>query len=230
MTSARARARRALRLGNRIAPGRFVVFLVLLPLGTLGYHALFDSQGWSDAAAMGFDFAALVFIISLWPLFAQCSVEVLRRHSRDNDANRMLVLVVTTLVTLAAMAAITGELPRAQQGDYLAMTKLVGTLLLIWLFANLVYTLHYAHFYYASDSANGGDVGGLDFPGTKIPDYRDFAYFSFTIGMTFQTSDVAIRAAKLRHVAVLHGFGAFVFNIGLIAFTINALGGAGGGG
>ena len=55
--------------------------------------------------------------------------------------------------------------------------------------------------------------------------YKDFAYFAFTLGMTFQTSDVSIRAAKLRHVVLLHSFGAFTFNIGVIAFTINALGG-----
>jgi uncharacterized membrane protein len=128
------------------------------------------------------------------------------------------------------MAAITGELPHAKHGDKLAMAKLIGTLLVTWLFANLVYTLHYAHYYYATDPdaggpEGGGDLGGLDFPGTKVPDYKDFAYFAFTLGMTFQTSDVSIRARPLRHVALLHSFGAFVFNIGVIAFTINALGG-----
>ncbi|HUQ14296.1 MAG TPA: DUF1345 domain-containing protein [Novosphingobium sp.] len=218
----------ALRLGNRIAPARFLVFLALLPAGAFAYRALVPAAAWTDAAAIGFDFAAMVFVVSLWPLFTDVTAEQLRAHSRDNDANRMLVLVVTTLVTLAAMAAIAGELPRAKDGDVLAMAKLVGTLLLIWLFANLVFTLHYAHYFYTSERSKGGDVGGLDFPGTKVPDYRDFAYFAFTVGMTFQTSDVAIRADKLRHVVLLHGFGAFVFNIGVIAFTINALGGGSG--
>ena len=215
----------ALRLGNRIAPPRFIAFLALLPIGYFAYSALLPDSGWSDAAAMAFDFAALVFIGSLYPLFSDCSVAQMRAHSQANDANRMLVLVITTLVTFAVMAAITGELPHAKDGDKLAMAKLVGTLLLIWLFANLVFTIHYAHYYYATDPDKGGDVGGLDFPGTKVPDYKDFGYFAFTLGMTFQTADVAIRANRVRHVALLHSFGAFVFNIGVIAFTINALGG-----
>ena len=215
----------ALRLGNRIAPARFIVFLVLLPLGYFGYSALFPAQGWGDAAAMGFDFAAAVFIVSLYPLLNDSSAAQLRVHAQANDANRTLVLLITTLVMFAVMAAITGELPLAKDGDKLAMAKLIGTLLLTWLFANLVFTLHYAHYYYATDPEKGGDVGGLDFPGTKVPDYKDFAYFAFTVGMTFQTSDVAIRAGRLRHVALLHSFGAFVFNIGVIAFTLNALGG-----
>ena len=215
----------AQRLGNRIAPPRFIVFLVLLPLGYFGYSALFPAQGWGDAAAMGFDFAAAVFIASLYPLLNDTSAEQLRAHAQANDANRVLVLLITTLVTFAVMAAITGELPLAKDGDKLAMAKLIGTLLLTWLFANLVYTLHYAHYYYATDPEKGGDVGGLDFPGTKVPDYKDFAYFAFTVGMTFQTSDVAIRARPLRHVALLHSFVAFVFNIGVIAFVINAVGG-----
>lgn len=212
------------RLGNHIAPPRFLVFLVLFGVVSLGWHASVPDSGWADAATMGFDFAAAVFIASLWPLFSECSPERLRTHSRENDANRLLVLIVTTLVTAVVMAAIAGELPQAKAGDLLAMVKLTGTLLMIWLFANLVYTLHYAHYYYATEPENGGDVGGLEFKGTSVPDYSDFAYFAFTLGMTFQTSDVTIRAQPLRHVALLHSFAAFIFNIGVIAFTINAIG------
>ena len=220
---------RALRLGNRIAPPRFLACLVRLPAATLAWRAAVPGSGWADAAAIGFDLAAAVFIVSLWPLFAQTSPAQLRAHSRDNDANRLLVLVVTTLLTIAVMAAIAAELPLARQGDVAAIARLVGTLLAVWLFANLVYTLHYAHFFYAAGNGKGGpDVGavagGLDFPGTDTPDYRDFAYFAFTLGMTFQTSDVSVTARELRHVVLLHSFAAFVFNLGVIAFTINALG------
>ena len=83
--------------------------------------------------------------------------------------------------------------------------------------------LHYAHGYYVQDES-GGDCRGLDFPGTRTPDYGDFAYFAFTLGMTFQTSDVAISSPATRRVVLLHTFAAFVFNIGVIAFTINLLG------
>lgn len=216
----------AKRLGNKLAPPRFLLFIVLFGAAVAGWRAAVPGSGWADQVSMAFNISATVFIASLWPLFSECSPDRLRAHSQENNANRLLVLIVTTMVTIVVMAAIAGELPEAKAGDTIAMFKLVGTLLMIWLFANLVYTLHYAHYFYATDVDKGGDVGGLVFPGTTVPDYRDFAYFAFTLGMTFQTSDVAIRARPLRHIALLHCFAAFVFNLGVIAFTINAIGGS----
>ena len=220
-----SRAAEVLKLGNRIAPPRFLLFLVLLPLALFAYRAALDTAEWLDPLAMAFDFAAAMFLLSLLPLLRDSEAADIRKHAAANDANRVALLVITTLLTFAVMAAITGELKGAQGGDRVAMAKLIGTLLLIWLFANTVYALHYAHLYYASDEKTGKDAAGLDFPGTKTPDYRDFAYFAGTLGMTFQTSDVSITAPRIRHVALLHSFAAFVFNIGVIAFTINTLGG-----
>ena len=233
MTARRRGARRArvtrpqpsaASIGNRLAPARFLLFLALLPAGFFAYRAAFPPPHWGDAAAIAFDAAALVFLVSLLPLVRESDAAAMREHAAANDANRFLVLVLTTLLGFAVMAAIAGEMADARGGDAIAAAKLIGTLLLIWLFANSVYTLHYAHAWYAR-SDNGGDSGGLEFPATVTPDYRDFAYFAFTLGMTFQTSDVTITASALRHVALLHCFGAFVFNIGVIAFAINALGG-----
>lgn len=215
----------ALKLGNRIAPPRFVAFLVLLPLALFAYRAALDTTEWLDPLAMAFDFAAAVFLLSLFPLLRDSDSADIRKHAAENDANRVALLVITTLLTFAVMAAITAELDAAQGGDRIAMVKLIGTLLLIWLFANTVFALHYAHLYYASDEKTGKDAAGLDFPGTKAPDYKDFAYFAGTLGMTFQTSDVSITAPRIRHIVLLHSFAAFVFNIGVIAFTINTLGG-----
>jgi uncharacterized membrane protein len=213
-------------IGNRIAPARFVLFLVLLPAALFAYRLLFRTREWLDPLAIAFDFAALVFLLSLAPLMRACEAAEIRKHSRENDAYRVLVLIVTSLVTFTVLAAISGELKGAQSGDMGALAKLLGTLLLAWLFANSVFALHYAHLYYSREPGSGKDAAGLEFPATKTPDYRDFAYFAFTLGMTFQTSDVAITAPRIRHVALLHSFVAFVFNIGVIAFTINTLGGA----
>nr|WP_230487717.1 DUF1345 domain-containing protein [Novosphingobium sp. ES2-1] len=209
-------------LGNRLAPPRFVLFLVLLLAAFCGYLQIPGAKQIADAAALSFDLAAGVFLLSLLPLLRDSDVTQMRAHATANDANRVLVLAITTIVTMVVLAAISGELPRASGGDRLAMVKLVGTLLLTWLFANSVYALHYAHLFYTS--RDGKDAGGIDFPGTKTPDYLDFAYFSFTLGMTFQTSDTEITSKTVRRIATLHSFAAFVFNIGVIAFTINALG------
>jgi uncharacterized membrane protein len=209
-------------LGNRLAPPRFILFLILLTGGFFGFLHFSPDRGLADAAAMGFDLASSAFLLSLLPLLRGGSVANMREQAAANDANRVLVLAITTIVTMVVLAAISGELPKASAGSREAMVKLVGTLLLTWLFANTVYALHYAHLFYSS--RDGADAGGIDFPGTKTPDYLDFAYFSFTLGMTFQTSDTEITARPIRRIATLHSFAAFVFNIGVIAFTINALG------
>lgn len=212
-------------LGERLAPPRFVLFLALLVAGLAGHWLWNWAENLADAVAMSFDLAALVFLLSLVPLLHDTDVATIRHHADANDANRVLVLIVTTVATMVVMAAIAGELPRAMSGEGFAMAKLVSTLAVTWLFANAVYALHYAHLYYSSRPDTGGDAGGIEFPGESAPDYLDFIYFSFTLGMTFQTSDVQITGRSIRRIATLHSLVAFVFNLGVIAFTINALGG-----
>ena len=210
-------------IGNWLAPKRFLLFLAFIPAAFVAQRAAFGAQQWADSAAMAFDAAALVFLLSLAPLVRESDAAAMRAHAADNDANRGLVLVLTTLVGFAVMGAIAGELPGARAGEPLTILKLLGTLLLIWLFANSMFALHYAHAFYTQEG--GADAGGIEVPGTTAPDYADFAYFAFTFGMTFQTSDVQIASRRVRRVVLLHCFAAFVFNIGVIAFAINALGG-----
>jgi uncharacterized membrane protein len=83
--------------------------------------------------------------------------------------------------------------------------------------------LHYAHIYYVEDG--GKDSGGISIPGCDEPDYWDFVYFSFTLGMTFQTSDTQIESWRIRRISIGQCLAAFVFNIGVLAFSINVLGG-----
>jgi uncharacterized membrane protein len=213
----------AWQLGRRLAPPRFLIFLGLLIAGFFAHRAVF-AAGWAEAAALAFDLAAAVFLVSLVPLLGESGPAVIRRHADANDTNRVLVLGITGLVAVVVMAAIAGELPGARGGDLASVAKLVITLLLIWLFTNCVYALHYAHDYYPA-RPEGGDCGGIDFPGTPQPAYSDFIYFALTLGMTFQTSDTDITSRRVRNVALFHSFTAFLFNIGVIAFTINALGG-----
>lgn len=214
-----------LRFGQRFAPLRFVLFIALLLAG-------FAARGWmtnfadlADALVVGFDFAVAGFLLSLIPLLRECDRATMRRHSEENDANRTVVLAVSTLITLVVMAAIAGELPAAKHREPGALLRLIVTLLLTWLFANVVYALHYAHEYYRAGKAPGEEAGGLDFPGSGHPDYLDFAYFSLTLGMTFQTSDVEISSRSIRRIVTAHSCAAFIFNIGVIAFTINGIGG-----
>jgi len=227
VTEATRQARKAATVGNRIAPRRYLLFLAVLVCGYIAYRSAWPTTRPSEGAAMAFDAAAIVFLGSLLPLLRDSRPETIRAHAERNNANRPLILVVTTLLTFVAMAAIAGELDAARSGVTMAILKLVGTLLLIWLVANTTYALHYAHAYYTHSDDTGSDAGGIDFPGTRTPAYDDFLYFAFTLGMTFQTSDANITASGIRRVALLHSFAAFAFSIGVIAFTINVLGGVG---
>jgi len=215
-----------LALARHVAPPRFLAFLVLLPLAGFVHHQLFHPHSWTKSLAIGFDFAAALFLLSLLPLLRERGADAIRARADANEANRIVVLVIASTMTMVVMSAIAGELPAARSGDPIGIVQLVATLLLIWFFANSVYALHYAHDYYSGHPDHGQDCRGLTFPGTDEPGYADFAYFAFTLGMTFQTSDVEISTTRIRGVALLHSFAAFVFNIGVIAFTINALGGA----
>ena len=95
----------------------------------------------------------------------------------------------------------------------------IATLVLAWVFANLVFTFHYSHLYY--DQIGGGDRKGLDFPGTDKPTFSDFCYFAFVLGMTCQVSDVTINDSALRQTATAHGVAAFFFNLGVLALAVN---------
>lgn len=210
-------------LGNRIAPPRFLMFVAVLIAGAAGFHAAGFPR--SDSLEYGFNIAAVLFLLSMWPLLGDVGAERMREHSQANDANRALVLIITVVISLAVFAAIGGDLPRAQKGDMTAMGSLIGTLFLAWTYSNTVFALHYAHAFYSIAPKEGGDVGGMDFKGTKEPDYWDFLYFSMTVGMSFAASDVDVTRGAVRRVVIVQALIAFVYNIGVVAFIINALGG-----
>ncbi|MBA3898464.1 MAG: DUF1345 domain-containing protein [Sphingomonadaceae bacterium] len=168
----------------------------------------------------GFDIAAVFFLLAITPVIREHDAAVIRRHASENDANRVVLLFITSVVMVAILTAVASEMI-AKDGDGPPKGLIVGTLAVAWLFSNTVYALHYAHLYYRQ-----GSKGGLDFSGAGDPDYGDFVYFAFTLGMTFQTSDTAVTARHMRRIVTIHSLAAFVFNIGVLAFTINVLGGS----
>lgn len=207
-------------VGTYLAPERFLAFLVVLALATwlAAQQAPFER-----AMMIGFDVAALIFLVIITPLLRRDPGHM-RESSRQNDANRATLLAVSGVVILAILIAIGAEVSQKDRLDGTAKGLVIATLALAWLFSNAVYALHYAHIF-CLPGHGGRDEGGLDFPGSGDPDYADFFYFAFTLGMTFQTSDVGICSRRMRQIVLMHCIAAFVFNIGVLAFTINVLGG-----
>lgn len=205
------------RIGSTIAPPRFLLFLFALATGTA---ALIPLMGVAQGIMAAFDIAAALFLATIAPLLRSPAASI-RQHAQGNDANRGLLLAISIVVTLVILASVTSEM--SDMKNRVTVTLVVGTLVLCWLFSNAVWALHYAHLFYAA-SVGGGDSQGLVFPGCDEPNYWDFVYFSFTLGMTFQTSDVAITATDMRKPVIAQSLAAFIFNIGVLAFSINVLG------
>jgi uncharacterized membrane protein len=206
-------------LGTRVAPARFVAFCIVFGASlVVAIPALGPGRGTMAA----FDAASLLFLVSIVPLSNCTGAAEMRRRAKGNDANRVGLLALTGLVMIVILIVVAGEIRAKSDGATVGLV--VGTLALAWLFSNTIYALHYAHIYYLGDE-HGADLAGLAFPECDEPDYWDFIYFAFTLGMTFQTSDVEMTSRKMRRVATGQCLAAFVFNIGVLAFTINVLGG-----
>ncbi|HEX6072053.1 MAG TPA: DUF1345 domain-containing protein [Sphingomicrobium sp.] len=208
-----------MRIGNRIAPPHFLAFLVVLFVALpLSVRAIHD---WTLAIMTAFDAAALVFLLSSAPLLGTREAKVIERHAQANDANRTMLLAITALVMAVLLISIAAETVGHRPQPF-TKAVIIATLVIAWLFSNSIYALHYAHLAYRKGPARG--CAGVEFPGTDVPVYWDFVYFAFTLGMTFQTSDVTISDRNIRRVVTMHCLAAFLFNIGVLAFTINVLG------
>ena len=198
-------------------PWRYSLFL-LLCLTAVGFGLWLP---WYQAIMAGFDLAALSYAATLPPLF-RLDAAGIREKAKPEDADRILLLALTAVTMITILTAVAAELTQGDAPDRLAVALVIATLAIAWCFSNMIYAIHYAHLFY-DDSRGGGDRGGVEFPKTKSPDYWDFVYFAFTLGMTFQTSDVEITDGQWRKVVIFHSVAAFVFNIGVIAFSINIL-------
>lgn len=205
------------RLGSTIAPPRFLLFLGAL---VAGLAVMIPLLGPARGIMAGFDIASGVFLATLAPLL-RSKAAAMRDHARINDANRGWLLAISVLVTLVILVSVASEM--SDMKSPVTVTLVIATLVLCWLFSNTIWALHYAHLFYVG-AEDGGDSGGLDFPESTEPNYWDFLYFSFTLGMTFQTSDVAITATAMRQPVIVQSLAAFIFNIGVLAFSINVLG------
>lgn len=207
-------------VGNMIAPWRFLVFLIALVAAAAIACVLI--RDWPLGIMAGFDFAALLFIALCTPLLNIREAKRIEELARKNDGNRTILLGITGIVMAVLMLSIAAETVGRHPEPY-TKVLIILTLGVAWTFSNTIYALHYAHVAYVHPKAG---CHGLDFPATKEPMYCDFVYFAFTLGMTFQTSDVTITSEQVRRIVTVHCLAAFFFNIGVLAFTINVLGSA----
>ena len=159
-------------------------------------------------------------------MLADASHESIRRRAQSQDEGRFAVLVLACLAALASIAAIVAQLAATKEmtGLYkgLHVSLAAATILGSFAFIHLTFALHYAHeFVLERRQKHTPEACGLVFPGTEMPDYFDFLYFSFVIGVAGQTADVAISSQPMRRVALIHCVLSFLFNTTVLALTIN---------
>jgi uncharacterized membrane protein len=165
---------------------------------------------------------AVVYIGFTWYRMLRSNVSRIRQRAADTDFSDVLVLCLSIAAALASIAGIgieLGGLKNAPPEQALANAGTAFlTILISWVFLHTLFTTHYAHHFYADDSGKPP----IRFPDDiKEPNYWDFLYFTFTIGVASQTADVAIATTPMRKLALLHSVLSFLFNTTILALAIN---------
>jgi len=176
------------------------------------------------------DSGMLCFLALTWSLMVKATPETMQRNAQSEDEGRLTILSLVTAAACASILAI-GFMLKDSKGIpptilVLHVTLAVVTIVGSWLLVHTIFASHYAHEYYRTGkSLEECKADGLDFPSDIEPDYWDFLYFSFIIGMTSQVSDVQVTSRSMRRLALLHGILSFFFNTAIVAMTINTLAG-----
>jgi len=173
---------------------------------------------------LAFNLAAASFLILIFRMMSRSTLASMRQRAELQREGRWVVLGTSIVVSLVTLVALSLELHTKNGGAPMQVILSALSIVLVWIFVNIMFTLHYAHDFY---DAHDHKTPGLAFPGTEEPDYWDFMYFAFVLGMTFQVSDVQIASRAMRRFALLHSMLAFFFNVVIIALTVNIIAGPG---
>ncbi|MDR6809780.1 putative membrane protein [Dyadobacter sp. BE34] len=169
-----------------------------------------------------------------WTTILSSHPSDVRHEVHQQDSSRAIIFLFVVSASFVSLLAVLFLLQDARKNA--SWSELTGHVLLTfaciifsWVLIHTIFTLRYAHLFYCNieDDQDGRNQqpSGVDFPNETEPDYLDFTYFAFVIGMTFQVSDVSITSKEIRRLALIHGVLSFAFNTLLVALTINIISG-----
>jgi len=183
--------------------------------------ALVAGGGWTVAISACWAAAALVSVASTWLRIAPMDAAETAAHAQAEDYSRPIADLIVLGASVASLISVGFALVEARHrsgtGKGLLIALAVAVVALSWLAVHFVYAVRYGDLYY------GDPVGGVDFNAQERPDYRDFAYFALTIGMTFQVSDTTITDSSVRRQVLRHALLSYVFGAVIVALAINAV-------
>jgi uncharacterized membrane protein len=184
---------------------------------------------WVTRALIGWNAGIWLYFVLVGVMIATSSKESVIRRAALQDDGRFAILILAALAAIAAFGGIFAELTIVKDSSGLLralhISLAAATIVSAWAFIHVMFALHYAHEYFServAKTAPGADShAALRFPGTSEPDYLDFLYFSFVIGVACATADIEIWARGMRRTALVHCVLAFFFNSAVLALTIN---------
>ena len=198
-----------------------------LAVAALALVAQPASISWHTRAVAGWDLASLTYLALAWLTLACTNAEDTRSHAQSQDQRGYVIFLFVvgaacaSIVAIGFVAGTIRDLPFWPRAWHLTLT--IVALVSSWLLIQTVFAFHYARRYYGAPHHGAAAGAPLIFPGGREPDYLDFAYYSLVVGMTSQVSDVAVASRTMRRLTMIHAVLAFVFNIAVLALSINII-------
>ena len=167
---------------------------------------------------------AICSLALAWNTIVRADLEYIQRTARSQDFGRTVIFVVVVMAAVMSLLTVALLLGPAAHSRFHVVQSAIAVIT-SWSLMHTVYTLHYAHLFYAATSRqpHARNDRGLDFPGDPNPNYLDFAYFSFVVGMTCQVSDVQVTSRSMRTLVLIHGVLSFGFNTLILALSVSVI-------
>ena len=206
-------------------PGRIAAAIVAVAVAYLLTRGLPDELN----LLIPYDVGVAVYISLFCVLMVRASPEDAAEMTRRGEPNNRLVLITVialSVVSLVGVAAMLNHPPGRPRWEInLHMTASLFAVILSWFLVHIYFGLHYMQLYYDDTVVDGKRTYhlGLEFPERPTADFWDFMYYSFTIAMCYQTSDVTITSVRIRRVTLVHAIFSFLFVTALIGFVVNVI-------
>jgi uncharacterized membrane protein len=200
-------------------------FVVMILAGIIASFIAGALGAWEFAPTIGWAVAALVYCLWVWIAVARMDGDQTAAHATAEEPARGLSDALIVVLTIASLASLAIVLVAASAASGVTQGLIAGlavlSVALSWTLLHTLFTLRYARLYYRTPE------GGVDFNQKERPQYSDFAYLSFTLGMTYQVSDTDISDKAIRATVLRHTLLSFVFGAVILATTINLVAGLG---
>lgn len=199
---------------------------IMLVGGMLTAAVVAVAGAWPYAFSAGWAVASAIYLVWTWSAIGRLDGPATREQASSQDPDKgtsHLLLVLAALASLVALAVLLSQ-SKSGAGMDKWLLALLGavSVALSWFFVHTLYAVRYAVLYYDEASA---DRRPISFNEEIVPRYVDFAYLSFTVGMTFQVSDTNVSSQRIRAMILRHMLLSYLFGAVILAGAVNLLAG-----